>query len=78
LDLAWVLYQILLSYPRFGRANAIEPLARLHLRPYGLAFWELGLCDSDLVLINYASSLLPTKGVLQIAQFSLLKGDRQR
>ena len=41
--------QILLGYPRFNRANAIEPLARLRLRPYGLTFWESGLCDSDLV-----------------------------
>ena len=30
-------YRILLGYPRFNRANAIEP-PRLRLRPYGLAF----------------------------------------
>jgi hypothetical protein len=41
----------LLGYPRFYGANAIKPLAWLCRRPYGLACWESGLCDSDLVYL---------------------------
>lgn len=46
-------------YLQLNRVNAIEPLARPRLRPYGLAFGEAGVCDSDSVLHPLVEKLYP-------------------